>query len=86
MSHGRRRRWLRVGFALGFVMGTKAGRERYEEMRRAWLQVWNSGPVQEAEARIRATLGLRTSPAGHHGNGVVATSAFADLPGPGVPT
>jgi hypothetical protein len=32
--------------AAGYVLGTKAGRERYEQIRRQTSKVWNSEPVQ----------------------------------------
>jgi hypothetical protein len=32
--------------AAGYVLGTKAGRERYEQIRRHSSKVWNSEPVQ----------------------------------------
>ena len=37
-----------VGLAIGFVFGTRAGRERYEQLRRAATQVVQSPPVQKA--------------------------------------
>jgi hypothetical protein len=33
--------------AAGYVLGTKAGRERYEQIKRQSSKVWNSGPVQQ---------------------------------------
>ena len=39
---------LLVGFAIGFVVGTRAGRERYEQMKKAATQVVQSPPVQKA--------------------------------------
>ena len=37
-----------VGFAVGYVIGARAGRERYEQMRKAATQVAQSPPVQKA--------------------------------------
>ena len=37
-----------VGLAIGFVVGTRAGRERYEQMKKAATQVAQSPPVQKA--------------------------------------
>ena len=37
-----------VGLAIGFVLGTRAGRERYEQMKKAATQVAQSPPVQKA--------------------------------------
>ncbi|HWH26456.1 MAG TPA: YtxH domain-containing protein [Pseudolysinimonas sp.] len=36
-----------AGLAVGYVLGTKAGREKYEELRSAALKVWNDPRVQE---------------------------------------
>jgi hypothetical protein len=35
-----------VGLGVGYVLGTKAGRERYEEIRARAKGVWESEPVQ----------------------------------------
>ncbi|MGH2683210.1 MAG: YtxH domain-containing protein [Actinomycetota bacterium] len=39
-----------VGFGIGYVLGSKAGRERYEDIRRAWNAVTGSHTVQRAVA------------------------------------
>jgi hypothetical protein len=39
-----------VGFGVGYVLGSKAGRERYEEIRRAWHGFTGSPTVQRAVA------------------------------------
>jgi hypothetical protein len=39
---------LLVGFGVGYVLGSKAGRERYEEIRRAWNGFRGSPTVQRA--------------------------------------
>jgi hypothetical protein len=33
--------------AAGYVLGTKAGRERYEQIKRQSSKLWNSEPVQQ---------------------------------------
>ena len=38
---------LVVGLAVGYVLGTRAGRERYEQIKEQWLKVYNLAPVQE---------------------------------------
>lgn len=38
---------LVVGLAIGYVLGTRAGRERYEQIKSAALKVWNLDPVQQ---------------------------------------
>jgi hypothetical protein len=37
-----------AGFAVGYVVGARAGRERYEQMKKAATQVAQSPPVQKA--------------------------------------
>jgi hypothetical protein len=41
---------LLVGFGVGYVLGSKAGRERYEDIRRAWNAVSGNPTVQRAVA------------------------------------
>ena len=36
-----------AGLGLGYVVGTRAGREKYEELRTAALKVWNDPRVQK---------------------------------------
>lgn len=36
-----------VGLSVGYVLGTRAGRQRYEQIRSAWLKVWDSPVVQK---------------------------------------
>ena len=38
---------LVVGLAVGYVLGSRAGRERYEQIKEQWLKVYNLAPVQE---------------------------------------
>lgn len=37
---------LLVGFGVGYVLGSRAGRGRYEQIKRGWLSFWNSPGVQ----------------------------------------
>ena len=37
-----------AGLGLGYVLGTRAGREKYEQLRTAALKVWNDPRVQKA--------------------------------------
>jgi hypothetical protein len=39
-----------VGFGIGYVLGSKAGRERYEDIRRAWNGITGNPTVQRAVA------------------------------------
>ena len=42
-----------VGLAIGYVLGTRAGRERYEQIKTQWLKVWNLDPVQEQVGKVK---------------------------------
>jgi hypothetical protein len=43
-----------VGFGVGYVLGSKAGRQRYEEIRHWWNQFTGSPTVQRAAERTKA--------------------------------
>lgn len=38
---------LAIGFAAGYVLGSKAGRERYEQIREATRGLWSSSAGQQ---------------------------------------
>ena len=44
---------LVVGLAVGYVLGTRAGRERYEQIKEQWLKVYNLAPVQEQVGKVK---------------------------------
>ena len=44
---------LLVGLGVGYVLGTKAGRERYEELRAAWDQFTGNPSVQRVVSKGR---------------------------------
>jgi len=48
---------LVVGLGVGYVLGTRAGRERYEQIKTQWLKVWNLDPVQEQVERVKGYVG-----------------------------
>ncbi|WP_431805804.1 hypothetical protein [Microbacterium paraoxydans] len=48
---------LVVGLGVGYVLGTRAGRERYEQIRTQWLKVWNTDPVQERVEKVKGFVG-----------------------------
>jgi len=35
-----------VGLGVGYVLGSRAGRERYDQIKTQWLKVWHLDPVQ----------------------------------------
>ncbi|REJ03871.1 hypothetical protein DY023_16230 [Microbacterium bovistercoris] len=44
---------LVVGLGVGYVLGTRAGRERYEQIKTQWLKVWNLEPVQQQVTKVQ---------------------------------
>lgn len=45
-----------VGLAAGYVLGARAGQERYEQIKEGFLKVWNTDPVQKQVGKV-ADLG-----------------------------
>ena len=45
---------LLIGFGAGYVLGTRAGRERYEQIRRAWSQAKEDPRLQEVAGMAQA--------------------------------
>ncbi|GAA5146416.1 hypothetical protein GCM10025768_05010 [Microbacterium pseudoresistens] len=45
---------LVVGLGAGYVLGTRAGRERYEQIKTQWLKLWHLDPVQKQVGKARA--------------------------------
>jgi uncharacterized membrane-anchored protein YhcB (DUF1043 family) len=43
---------LVIGLAAGYVLGTRAGRERYEQIKAQVDKVWNLDPVQEQVTKV----------------------------------
>jgi hypothetical protein len=46
--------WFMGGVAVGFVLGSRAGRERYEELARNARKLWEHPTVQEAAGAAQA--------------------------------
>ena len=44
---------LVIGLAAGYVLGTRAGRERYEQIKAQVDKVWNLEPVQEQVGKAK---------------------------------
>ena len=87
--------------AAGYVLGTKAGRERYEQIKRQSSKMWNSEPVQhgvhEAEGVAKhaaSAAGTRVADAASTAGSKVTSKLRNDEPEPtggatgtdGVPT
>jgi hypothetical protein len=45
---------LIVGFGIGYVLGTKAGRERYEQIKSAARTAWESQPAEKMRTEVAA--------------------------------
>lgn len=45
---------LVIGLAAGYVLGTRAGRERYEQIKTQAAKVWELDPVQAQVTRVQA--------------------------------
>jgi hypothetical protein len=56
-----RKTWFALGFGVGYVVGARAGRERYEQIRAWWTRISGSPAVQRATERTRvvAAAGAR---------------------------
>ncbi|MFT4137127.1 hypothetical protein [Microbacterium sp.] len=42
-----------VGLAAGYVLGSRAGRERYEQIKDGFLKLWNLAPVQKQVGKAK---------------------------------
>lgn len=45
---------LVIGLAAGYVLGARAGRERYEQIKEQAVKVWNLDPVQKQVAKAQS--------------------------------
>jgi hypothetical protein len=50
-----------LGLAIGYVLGAKAGRERYEQIMSMWRTIRRSEPAQQIQSEVR----VAASKAGH---------------------
>lgn len=48
-----------VGLGVGYVLGTRAGRERYEQIRKAAEGVWNAPTVQQGVGTVKEFAAAR---------------------------
>ena len=53
-----------TGLGIGFVLGAKAGRERYEQLQKAARKAWDSPAVQQAAGALQAQATTYAKPAG----------------------
>ena len=47
---------LIVGFGIGYVLGTKAGRERYEQIASAARAAWDSQPAEKMRSEVASRI------------------------------
>jgi oxygen-dependent protoporphyrinogen oxidase len=52
-----------AGVGAGYVLGTRAGRQRYEKIKAASAKVWQSGPVQSQVGTVKETAKTKAGPA-----------------------
>ncbi|MGK9147965.1 hypothetical protein KXS11_10100 [Plantibacter flavus] len=50
-----------VGGLTGYVLGTRAGRERYEQIKTQWLKLWNAKPVRVQRTKVEDFAKARVS-------------------------
>ncbi len=51
-----------AGMAAGYVLGARAGRQRYEQIRRTSGKVWNSDPVQKQVSTAKEVARTKAAP------------------------
>ena len=51
-----------AGLAAGYVLGSRAGRQRYEQIRKTSGKVWNSSPVQKQVATAKEVARTKAAP------------------------
>ena len=77
---------LVIGFGAGYVLGAQAGRERYEQIRRAWNAFLGNPAVQRVAERSRelaGEAGRKGFEAVQHGVGRATGSVRTRLHGDG---
>lgn len=50
-----------VGGLTGYVLGTRAGRERYEQIKTQWVKLWNAKPVRAQRGKVEDFAKARIS-------------------------
>ena len=69
---------LAVGFAIGYVLGARAGRESYDRLAGAAQRLWRSTPAREARAAAAAKVD-EAAPFIHHRAGPADGEARTDV-------
>jgi uncharacterized protein YgiB involved in biofilm formation len=66
-----------VGFGAGYVLGSRAGRERYEQIRRLYENLVSSSTFQEASDKAKGAVGSGLTSATHKASEGVSKVAGA---------
>ncbi|MEB4615044.1 YtxH domain-containing protein [Leucobacter sp. M11] len=49
-----------LGAGLGYVLGSRAGRERYEQIKAGATKLWNTAPVQRGRDEVNGFVSTKT--------------------------
>lgn len=77
---------LVIGLGVGYVLGTRAGRERYEQIKAGAQRLWNLDPVQQQVGKVKgfaASSAMKLPKAAWNGVVKVARSAASEDGTPG---
>ncbi|GGH50211.1 hypothetical protein [Microbacterium album] len=76
---------LVIGLGAGYVLGARAGRQRYEQIKTQALKVWSLDPVQEQVAKVRkvASSSAMALPRAAWGGAVGVAKAVSKQGSPG---
>jgi hypothetical protein len=66
-----------VGFGAGYVLGSRAGRDRYEQIRRLYDNLVSSSTFQEASDKAKGAVGSGLTSATHKASEGVSKVADA---------
>ena len=75
---------LAMGFAAGYVLGSKAGHQRYEQIERTSKKIWESAPAEKIRHEIAEKVPDAVNAAAHkvaemrHRNGDTAIDLDRD--------
>ena len=56
---------LAMGFAAGYVLGSKAGHQRYEQIERTTKKIWESAPAEKIRHEVAEKVPDAVSAAAH---------------------
>ena len=66
---------LMIGMAAGYVLGTKAGRERYQQIQNLWRKAMRTPQAQTLQSEVRQTAAALTDAVEQKANNAVADVA-----------